>query len=246
MSATQSFNAASKRLCILRFSTAADADALFDYYDSHRHHHVDPLDRDDVAATAAAGRYLMVTDPDGTIQMSSAAYDYADDKGNNRAWLEIGSTRAAIEGFGLYPYIIASQVVHAWVNYPPDHFIFADIFSDNLSVASMLEKKVGWETFTPDNDLLDAAHEQENQKNGRLLWLRVAPCSLPHQARLVQTFIENASQGILNRKTGDTLKLDISAFPLAHAQRQNLDALATLDTTVIIVQPAQVALAQPA
>jgi hypothetical protein len=187
----------------------------------------------------------MVTDPDGTIQMSSAAYDYADEKGNDRAWIEIGSTRAAIEGFGLYPYIIASQVVHAWMNYPPDRFIFADIFTDNLQVASMLEKKVGWEPFTPDDELLDAAHERENQKNGRLLWFRAASSSLPHQARLVQTFIQNASQGILNRKTGETLKLDISAFPLAHVQRQNLDALATLNIAVIVVQPVQALVPAP-
>jgi hypothetical protein len=222
-------DAPARRLKV-RFSEAADSGALVDFYKQNRHQHVDDRPSEKIAATANAGRTFMITDEKDDIAAASCAYDYPhplDDSGETH-WTEIGSTRAQLSGLGVYPFIIASQVIYDFLSSPPKDHFFASIYNDNLPVADFLENKVGWDRFVPDDDLIDASGERASLD--KLVWLKAESHTLPHQARLVLEFMDKAGgEGIINKKTGERTCFDFSQFPLANRFRAAVETLATGD-----------------
>lgn len=213
----------------VHFSTAKDTNRIIRFYRANAHQHVDQRSDDMIREAATTGRFILISEKYNRLGASSATYDYK--QGTSTAyWTEVGSTRAALEGFGLYAPIIASQVIYEFLTSPPNDHFFAAVYADNTAVASLLEKKVGWTPFTPGDALLDASGERENHDKGKILWLKADSQSLPHQARVVLDFIDKASTtGIENRKTGEWLKIDMTDFPLAHRLRPLVEALANSD-----------------
>lgn len=213
----------------VRFSTAADAPKVIDFYYNTRHQHVDKRPDSLLRERTEKGQVLLVLDSKGELKASSIAYDF------NRAaqpetdfpgvWVEIGSTRSTLSGVGLYPFIVASQVMERFFAHPPQEKFIAAIFKDNQPVTDFLHKVVGWSPFTPDKECADAA--DLTKELHKVNCLEANSTSLPHQARIVLDFIERGTnEGLLNKKTGERVKFDLSGFTLAHFWRPVLEELA--------------------
>lgn len=212
----------------VHFSTIADVSRVFNFYAAYQHEHVDLRAEDLLRTSTENGRIFMaIHEPTSTIMMSSSAYDYDDPRTNtvNKSWVEIGSTRAAVDGLGLYPFTIASQVIHEFITRPPEDFFFASIYNNNDAVAAMLSGKVGWSFFDPEDTLIDVSGERENMD--KLIWLRADTTSIPHQARLVLSVIERLERdGLRNKRTNEVYKINFQNFPLANELRPILKELA--------------------
>lgn len=213
----------------MRFSTAADAPKVIDFYYNTRHQHVDKRPDALLRERTEKGQVLLVLDNKGELKASSIAYDF------NRAaqggkdfpgtWVELGSTRSTLSGVGLYPFIVASQVMERFLSHPPQEKFIAAIFKDNQPVTDFLHKVVGWSPFAPEKDCADAA--DLTKELHKVNCLEATSASLPHQARIVLDFIERSTtEGLLNKKTGERVKFDLSGFTLANFWRPLLEELA--------------------
>lgn len=209
----------------LRFSTAADIPAILAFYRNNPHPHVDYRGDDIFTQRAESGRTILVLKPDGTIAMSSMSHPFDDPQDSNGkgAWTEIGSTLGSMDGFGLYPFIIASQVVEEFINRAPGDKFFACIYKDNQAVTAMLNKKVGWPLIQPRLDFARAVGEKPETMN-TINWLHAQSDTIPHQARIVATMLD---KGCVEKKgTQEKLVLDTSRLSLATTFRPQLDELA--------------------
>lgn len=222
---TASFNASSDGqgpqqpgVVKVRFSYPADTARVLQHYRDNPHPHVDY--RGDAVFTDRIenGRTLLVMTGHDEIALASMAYDFNEPghQGSHATWIELGSTVGAkdkLRGFSMYPFAIASQVVHEFLTQPPaDHF-FACIYKSNPEVTKFLNTAVGWKFYDPDDAFIAVAGETpENAKN--INWLQATTDTLPHQARVV---LEVINKGYLeNRKTGGKALLDLDEFVLAN------------------------------
>jgi TusA-related sulfurtransferase len=155
-------------------------------------------------------------------------------------WIEIGSTIALqdktakpndlLKGLNLYPFIIASQTIHEFIAHTPQDFILANVNHNNPSVITMLNEKVGWKFFEPIIDIIQANKSTKADTGAYKIqrtWLRATPDTLPHQARLILSVIdEGNSLGLHNKKTEARIALDTSNFALAQEFRKTVEAIA--------------------
>lgn len=217
MSTTSQFNISSLPALTVRFSGPADVPAVLDFYHSNQHHNVDNRGDDVFTKRTEEGRAILILNPDNSIGMASMSHPM--DQGKK---IEIGSTRAQLEGFGLYPFVVASQIVHEFLERPAQECFFACIHLDNDSVTKMLNQKVGWQFMTPSQDFADAVGEGATKDT--LRWLVASSDTFAHQARVASDAM--AKGYVENRKTGEKLRLDLSAFSLAGAYQRHVHELA--------------------
>lgn len=214
-----------KKSIRLRFSTAADIPAILAFYRDNRHPHVDDRGDDVFTHRAESGRTMIVFKPDGAIGMSSMShpFDNPQDLNGKGAWTEIGSTLGNMDGLGLYPFIIATQVVEEFIQRTPGDKFFACIYKSNPAVTGMLNKKVGWPVIQPSLDFARAVGEQPETMD-TINWLHAESDTLPHQARIVTAMLD---KGFVEKKaTQERLILDTSRLSLATTFRPHLDELA--------------------
>ncbi|MDB5492571.1 MAG: hypothetical protein JWO78_2420 [Micavibrio sp.] len=218
MSNISQFAQAASQSLTIRFSTPADTPSVLAYYGRNPNANVDFRGDDVFTDRTDSGRTILVFKPDNSIGLSSMSHPYPD-----QGLVEIGSTLANMDGFGLYPFIIASQIVHEFLERTPDEKFFACIYKpENDSVTKMLNTKVGWHIVAPCQVFADSIGETENIN--RLSWLNADSDTLPHQARVV---LETVLRGtVSNKKTGETLKLDLGQFSLATVFSAKVEELA--------------------
>lgn len=211
------FNQAAQNI-VVRFSEAADVPTVLSFYDQNRHHNVDFRGHDVFTERTETGRALLIFKPDNSLGLSSMSHTYpATDV------VEIGSTLTSMDGFGLYPFVIASQIIHEFLERPPENRFFACIHKpENDAVTKMLNRKVGWHIVTPTQDFADAVGEGPNID--KLSWLHADSDTLSHQSRVVLAAIDKGT--LFNKKTGENVTLDLSRFSLATTYRPHLEELA--------------------
>ncbi len=213
----------------VRFSTAADAPKIIDFYNAALHEHVDKRPDTVLWNRAGQGQVLMIEDSKGDLRASSIAYEFNKTAGRDPAflstWVEFGSTRSTLSGVSLYPFIVATQVIERFLAYPPEDKFIAAIYKDNQPVTDFLNKKVGWSFFTPDAELADATDLTKDL--GKLNCLEAASTSLPHQARIVLDYMERGTTiGLDNRKTGEKVMLDVRKLTLSKFWRSAVEEIA--------------------
>lgn len=208
------------------FSKAADHDRLVEFYKDNRHDTVHIRKPAVMRKAVDNGRFIVLTDDQNGVRAGSGAYDYPDDDHNyQRRWTELGTTTANMPGYGLYPYIIAAQVIMDFIGRTPSESFVATIDHDNYSVIDLLKNKVGWKEFSPSEELKkEIKNTKDWSTENPVVWLRATPEALPHQARLVLELIDKTE--LVNKKTGEKVKLDLSDFPLANEMRSYVEALA--------------------
>jgi hypothetical protein len=195
----------------VRFSEAADFPRILHFYQANRHDHVDVRESAQLEKAARDGRNLLFLNPAQEIVAASSAYDYTDDPSQPGKWVEIGSTRCTLQGFGLYPFIIASQVVHESGTRPPGEMFFASVYTDNAAVCDLLERKTGWKPMIPPQSLVEVTGLEADMP--KLAWFKSDKDCLPAQEKIVRDVHENPV--FTNRKTGEIITLDLSRCALA-------------------------------
>lgn len=225
MSLKNVFSNSGAKTLTIRFSQPADVPVLLDFYRNNRHPHVDY--RGDALFTdrIESGRALVVFKPDGAIGMSSMSHPFNDPvtSSSRPRWAEIGSTVGSMDGLGLYPFVVATQVIEEFISRTPDDKIFACIYKSNPAVTDMLNKKVGWPIISPSADFALAVGEDPSTM-GRLNWLHAESDSLRHQARIVIAILDKGF--VENRKTGEKFALDVRNLSLANTTYRHLTELA--------------------
>lgn len=227
---------------VIRFSAPQDKARVYDFYRHNQHKHVDQRKVDVWNERTENGRVIIVEDNEQNIGFVSVAYDYAETENGPVKWIELGSTTnkqnpaekpyEMIKGINLYPSIVAAQTIYEFLVNTPEDKLIANIFDDNTAVIHMLNKKVGWHFFEPDEAILKATKTtkdsvNEHEQEAGDVWLAATTDTLPHQARMVLKFIdEGTSQGLFNKKSGRHIGLDVSSFSLANEFRAAVEALA--------------------
>lgn len=207
-----SFHATDNSLTV-SFSTIDDLDDIVRFYTDNRHQHVDARPTPVFEKAASNGRMILFRDSANTLVASSSAYDFTDTEESPFKWVEIGSTRSTLNGYGLYPFIIAAQVVTETIKRPPGELFVANIYDDNVAVQKILEHTNGWHRYTPPKGLVDATGLAEDMD--RLVWLASTPDCLKKQEDIVKHVL---SRGwVENRKTGARLNLAFQNFPILEA-----------------------------
>lgn len=127
MSLSNSFEDAAKPVVSFRMSTEPDVARLLAFYEENPHPDIYKRDPEDIKNNIVTGRALIV-EKDGDIIMSSIGYDFKnpDAESGRPAWIEFGSTLCKPEdrGLGLYPFVIAAQTVHEFLNRPRRNFLW--------------------------------------------------------------------------------------------------------------------------
>lgn len=216
-------NAATGSLTI-RFSTPADVPAVLSFYHANQHHNVDNRGDAVFQNRTEQGRVFLALMPDHSIGAASMSHPFTTPLANGGTGLssEIGSTLARVDGFGLYPFIVASQIIHEFLEKPPEGVFFALIHTDNTPVLNLLTKKVGWNIVPASQDFADAIGEGPNIDH--FTWLNASTNTFAHQARIVLSQIDTGY--VEHKKTGQRLNLDLSGFSLATKHRAALSELA--------------------
>jgi hypothetical protein len=209
----------------IRFSQAADTGKIADFYKDNSHAHVDQRQAELLRSRIESGCVFMVEDETGKLGMASVSYEFNRKAGEPPVWTEIGSTRSVLAGVGLYPFVVASQVVHEFLTRTPEDSFFAGVYKDNQPVTDLLSKKVGWSIYNPPAEMAKITDLEKDL--AKLNCMESASRNIPQQARLVLEYIERGTkEGLMNKKTGARVKLDLSEFPLANELRPLLEELA--------------------
>lgn len=227
----QAANAQKTEKVKLRFSQPKDSPQILAYYKENAHQHVHIRDPKWITDHVGKGQFLILENEDGEIIASSATYDYVTeaDTDGRPSFFEIGSTNFSPEGngFGLYPLFIASQVIEAFLNYPPKDKFIANVYDSSPVGRKMLVPKVGWKVIEPSEDVLKkfkSTKSAEHTNEEPMTWYGSPSECLPHQARVVLDFIEN---GTITHKSGErAVEIDFSEFSLANELKPLLQEIA--------------------
>lgn len=212
------FNIASLPALAVRFSGPSDIPAVLDFYHANQHHNVDNRGDDVLTRRTGEGRTILILKPDRSIGMASMSHPF--DQGRK---IEIGSTHAPLKDFGLYSFVVASQIIHEFLERPAPECFFAHIHQGNDPVINMLNQKVGWQFMTPTQDFAGAVGE--GQTMDTLRWLVAPSDTFPHQARIVENAMEKGY--VENKKTRVKMRLDLSGFSLATTYQSHVQELAS-------------------
>lgn len=238
MTISSAFNSANSALPVERisprFSEKRDTDKIIAYYEANTHEHVHVRKRDWIEHHAEKGQFLIFETQEGEIIASSAAYDYVakGDGPDSPSYYEIGSTNFAPKGrgYGLYPFVIASQVIDAFLRIPPGKNFIANVYDDSPVGRKMLVPKAGWSQDNVSKDVLDKFYQTKSPSNDNgtsMSWYAAKSSSLPHQARLV---LSEMRRSLWLHKSGEKgIELDFSKFDLAKEHYQTLLMLAYSD-----------------
>lgn len=212
----------------VRFSTKDDTAAISEFYKDNKHPFVFQRDPDIVAERAASGAVTLIEDEKGRIVASSISYPIvvSDGNGNDvQKWTEIGSTRIALEGAGVFKALISTQIARAFLLEPPDDRFVLEIFKDNERSTNVF-KKLGAVPFSVPDELVKTVSKTlvPTGEDANVIWYQLGPDAMPGLAKNVIECLENPI--LRNKQTGQEYELDFSRCPLGTLLRPALDKLA--------------------
>lgn len=210
----------------IRFSEESDAPVIYNFYLGNQHGDFD-LRKPEVIQERAKTGQIIIVERDGQTGMSSIGFAFASAaKPDQKAWSEIGATRSTLSGMSLYPFVIASQVIHEFLHQTPEDKFFANVYESNDAVRNLLTNIVGWKEFEPEDEILAACKTtKETPSSDRArIWYEATSDTLAHQARLVSEFIGKTH--VENKKTQEKVPLDFGRFSLATIYKKHVEELA--------------------
>lgn len=200
----------------VRFSTSQDVEAVRNFYQNNQHQFVFQREPDVVKERVESGAVTIIEDSKGAIVASSISYPIVvkDGEGNdNHMWTEIGSTRIALEGAGVFKALISAQILRAFLLEPPEDRFVLEIVKSNARSTNVFQKlgslpfevpeeltKVVQQTITPDC------------QGAEVTWYQFGPETVPD---LAKNIVECMCNPVLkNKLTGQEYEIDFSKCPL--------------------------------
>ena len=220
-------NAADGRVLRVRFSGKGDFSRLITFYKSLPHQNVAIRDPDMMKDRMDNGHFIMVEDArTNRIVGASGTYPLGAASDDKAYYVEIGTTRAALNGLGLFQVMVCAQALNAFLNAPPGRFIVAEV-DPGSPVNDMFRDKAFFEPLPRSmaKMLDDAANDTKAVKDTHVVnWYRGAADRVPAQAQALLKFIDNPK---ITTRDGQTVFFDFSKLNLATEQLPLLRALST-------------------
>jgi len=215
----------------VRFSTAADEQKIFDYYNENKHEFVAKREPEIWKERIASGAVTLIEDEHGKIVASSIHYPIVvkDDKGEDvHKWSEIGSVRVTLPGVGLFKALISAHVMRAYLLEPPEDRFAIEIVQGNEHSKHVFLKE-GATPWAIPQELADkvAATISKDDTTGKMDWFQLGIESMPHFAKLLLDC--EANPKMTNKKTGEEFELDFSKCVVTNKFHDALEKVAGLD-----------------
>ncbi len=215
----------------VRFSSTSDEAAIFDFYEQHQHEFVAKRDPDVWKERIASGAVTIIHDEDGNIVASSISYPVTRQNAAGEevhAWTEIGSTRVALEGLGLFKTLLSAQVLRAYLLEPPEDRFALEIIQGNEHSKHVF-LKIGAAPFDIPQEMRDKVLSTLSPEDQGIVvdWFHLGVEVMPHFAKALLECESNAR--IVNKKTGEEFELDFSQCVLITMFRDHVETLSGHD-----------------
>lgn len=167
----------------VRFSTPDDEKKIFDFYNQNQHTFVFLRDPAVWKERIAAGAITLIEDEAGTIVASSISYPALtkDSAGNDvHQWTEVGSTRVALGGIGLFDPLVSAQILRAYLLEPPkDRFVMEIVLGNEHS--KHVFSKLGATLYTAPAEMLKAVKSTIAPGSGTspVEWFQIGAEAIP-------------------------------------------------------------------
>lgn len=215
----------------VRFSTSKDEQDIFDFYNANTHEFVFKRDPEVWRERISAGAVTIIRDEDGKIVASSISYPVTakNDKGDEvHKWTEIGSTRVALAGAGLFLPLLSAQVLRAYLLEPPEDRFAIELLPGNAHSKHVFTK-AGATPFDIPPDLSQKVKATLSpEARGRAVeWYQMGVETIPQFA---QNLLDaEAAPRIKNKITGEEYELDFTGCVLTNMFRKELEDIAKSD-----------------
>jgi len=211
----------------VRFSTAQDEKAIFDFYNQNKHEFVFQRDPEVWKERIASGAVTLIHDENGKIVASSISYPITqkDANGNEvHQWTELGSARVQLDGIGLAKTLVSAMVLRAYLLEPPNDRFVLEIVVGN-SHSKHVFTKMGATPF----DIPPGLHEKvkatvaPGSGQAAVEWFQMGPEVMPELAKNILDSHKNPI--VKNKKTGEEYELDFSRCVLISQFRKEVQDL---------------------
>ncbi len=214
----------------VRYAEPSDEKAVFDFYAENKHDFVFQRDPEVWKERIASGAVTIIHDEAGKIVASSISYPVTEMVNGQEVhkWTEIGSTRVALEGIGLFNALISAQVVRAYLFEPPEDRFCIEIIKGNEHSKHVFVK-AGCVPYNPPDGFLKkcAANIVNDDPNVKVDWFQMGVEAVPPLAQMMLD--KMASGRVVNKKTGEEYEFDFSRCVVASKFKDALKDLAGKD-----------------
>lgn len=212
----------------VRYSKPADEKKIFDYYQNNEHQYVVARDPDVWRERIASGAVTIIEDENGKIVASSISYPHISKnaKGEDvHKWTEIGSTRVAKEGLGLFNVLISAQIMRAYFFEPPEDRFVIEIEPNNKHSKHVFNK-AGAVPYAIPKELYDKINATiaPEDKDSPADWFQMGCENMPAIAKMLSDAVKNPK--LVDKKTGEEYEFDFSGCVIVQSFRKELDTLA--------------------
>lgn len=215
----------------VRFSTSKDEQDIFNFYSENEHAFVAKREEGIWKERIASGAVTMVHDEDGKIVAASISYPVmGKDKNGDEThkWTEIGSTRVALDGIGLFKTLISAQVMRAYLLEPPEDRFAMEIIIGNEHSKHVFMKN-GATPFDIPDDMRDKILStlKPESKDIQVEWFQFGVEIIPQFAQNILD--AEAAPAIAHKGTGEKYEIDFSRCALTTMFRDALEDAAGQD-----------------
>lgn len=219
----------SAKKLFVRFSTQQDEQKVFEFYANNQHTFVFQRDAEVWKERIASGAVTMIEDEAGKIVAASISYPILkkDAHGNDvHAWTEIGSTRVALEGLGLFNPLVSAQILRAFLLEPPsESFVLEIVLGNNHS--KHVFSKIGAKPYSIPQELADQVKATIAPGSGqaKVEWFSIGAEAMPD---LAQTLLNCQKNNLSkNKQTGEEYEIDFSRCVLMTRFSMEISDLST-------------------
>lgn len=226
----------------LVFTNAANRHAVHQLFDPAIKSKIDPLDyvvkREHTVfeKQIVNGHGIMLVDSAGApFALTMAWHNAASDKKGNvhNRYTEIGTTLSRLPGFHSAHPVVAALVLNEWWNHNPRKKIVGEILTENMASRKLFETNFCWKPVTSkamNREIMMMCNDnvvEDNNDGKPHSWYRCEKETLQAMATSILGFMD---RGVLTRKDGHAITIDLSAISQTGLTRTRLEAIAAGNT----------------
>lgn len=214
----------------VRFSRAEDFDKIMAFYTLNAHQNVLPRDPQVMRDLADDGAVILLENEEGEFVAASISYSLVEDKnGLSCKWVEIGTTRCVLSGYGkVFDALVPLQALRAFVVQPPEEGFICHVITEPVQ---KIIKRIGFKPFQIEEEILAAKRKLLTQSSSSADqskdWFALDVDDFSGAVKEMLAVVD--SDHLENSKTGERITLDISRSKFLTAFNEEIRELAKQD-----------------